>query len=112
MASTAGTAGTNSRARQFSIRSYLDRWAARGDAPPRVTSTLNAVHDDDLGVFLKNLGVATAFHAGKLKCAFCGDVITFENLYAVFADSGSVKFACDRADCAKALASKVANRVA
>jgi len=80
--------------------------------PTTVTSTLNAVHDDELEAFLRNLGVAAAFRAGKLKCAFCGTVITFVNLYSVFADSGSVKFACDETECVKALASKIANRAA
>ncbi len=112
MSIAARTTSTNGRDRRFSWRSYFDRWTTPVDGPVRVTSTLNAVHDDELELFLKNLGVAAAFHAGKLKCTFSGDAITFDNLYSVFADSGSVKFACDRPECARALANKVAHRLA
>lgn len=61
--------------------------------------TLKAVHDDDLVAFLTKLGLYNKFINGKFKCAFCGDVITWDNLHSLFPDSGQVKWCCVRSEC-------------
>ncbi len=37
---------------------------------------LEAVHKQDIEALLKNWGLFTDFEAGKIKCQFCGDVIS------------------------------------
>lgn len=73
----------------------------------RQTETLNAVYDDDLMDVLKELGVHNDFVQGKLRCAFCGDTITWENLYSLFPDRGAVKFSCNKPECVKQLVTRV-----
>jgi hypothetical protein len=71
------------------------------------SDTLNAVYDDDLMGVLEELGVAKDFEHGRLKCAFCGDTITWNNLHSLFPDSGAIKFSCDKAECVNQLIAKV-----
>jgi hypothetical protein len=52
---------------------------------------IKAVHDDDLVVFVKGLGIYLDCINNKLSCDFCEDVITVENLHAIFPDSGAIK---------------------
>lgn len=73
----------------------------------RQKETLNAIYDDDLMDVLKELGVARDFTHGRLKCAFCGDTITWGNLYSLFPDSSAVKFSCDKPECVNQLIAKV-----
>jgi hypothetical protein len=72
--------------------------------------TLKAVHDDDLEAVLRGLGIYGDFVRGKLRCAFCGDVITMENLHSLFPDSGAVKCTCSRPACVDALLSRIEGR--
>lgn len=65
----------------------------------RESGVLEAVHDDDLDQFLDDLGELGRFERGEAKCAFCRDVMTRENLHAIFPDSGQVKYSCDRPVC-------------
>ncbi len=73
-----------------------------GDRDTR-QSTLKAVHDDDLETVLRSLGIYPAFIHHKLKCKFCRDIITWNNLHSIFADGGTVKCSCCRPECVKAL---------
>jgi hypothetical protein len=73
----------------------------------RQTEQLNAVYDDDLLGVLKELGVDKDFLHHRLKCAFCGDTITWNNLYSLFPDSGAIKFSCDKPECVRQLVEKV-----
>ena len=61
--------------------------------------TLKAVHDDDLEELLKSLGLYSDFMHGKLKCAFCKQVITWDNLHSLFPDSGQIKCTCANPSC-------------
>jgi len=63
------------------------------------TATLDAVHDDDLDEFLESVGELGRVNRGEAKCAFCRDVITRDNLNAIFPDSGMVKYSCTRPVC-------------
>jgi len=64
---------------------------------------LKSVYDQDLEVLLNKLGVLGKFKRRKLKCSFCKSVITMDNLHSIFPRSGSIKYACDNADCIKEL---------
>lgn len=66
---------------------------------------LEFVHDNDLLPVLEKLGLQNDFLAGKIKCAFCGAVITSENLYSLFEDNG-VKVSCNKEDCIKGVGEK------
>lgn len=59
---------------------------------------LDFVHDEDLLPVLEKLGLKDEFQDGKLRCKFCGDVITDENLASFFEDNG-VKFSCNKESC-------------
>lgn len=78
----------------------------------RTREGLQAVFDDELQDLMKKLGLYSAFNAGRLTCAFCGDVITWDNLNAFFPDSGAVKVGCTRPHCVSALVEKVNRRTA
>jgi len=73
----------------------------------RRTETLDAVYDDSLMSVLEELGVAKDFERKRLKCAFCDETITWDNLYSLFPDSGAVKFSCDKPECINRLIAKV-----
>jgi hypothetical protein len=73
----------------------------------RQTETVPAVYDDDLMDILTELGIHKDFVHGRLKCAFCRDEITWENLHSLFPDSGAVKVSCSRSECVEQLIAKV-----
>lgn len=66
---------------------------------------LEFLHDNDLLPVLEKLGLKDDFLAGKIKCAFCGSVITENNLYSFFEDNG-VKFGCTKESCIKEIEKK------
>ncbi|MGA8493019.1 MAG: hypothetical protein WB711_21530 [Terriglobales bacterium] len=67
-------------------------------------SIISAVHDDDLVGFLESLGVLSDVKRGEARCKFCREVISLDNLVAVFPESGDIKFVCDRPGCLALLA--------
>jgi len=73
----------------------------------RETRPLKAVHDDDLTSFLASLGELDAVQRGERRCKFSNDVITLQNLHAIFPESGSIKYVCDKPACVVALANRV-----
>jgi hypothetical protein len=48
-----------------------------------------------------------AVQRGQRRCKFSGDVITVSNLHAIFPESGSIKYVCDKPACVVALAGRV-----
>ena len=68
---------------------------------------LKAVYDNDLELLLKNLEIFSKFKAGEIKCTFCKDVMTFENLHSLFPDSGAIKMTCSKPDCIKLLMTRI-----
>lgn len=64
---------------------------------------IQAVHDEDLQSLLESLNVLTKIRQGEIRCKFCDEVITLNNLHAIFPQSGSIKFVCDKIPCVKAL---------
>jgi hypothetical protein len=72
--------------------------------------TVDAIYDDDLLEFLDRLELKNKFLSGQLTCAFCGDVISWDNLHSVFPDSGTIKLCCSKPECINRLISKVQKR--
>jgi hypothetical protein len=62
-----------------------------------------AVHDQDLENILDGLGILSKFKRGELKCKFCNNTITFEDLHSIFPQSGSIKLVCDSPNCVREL---------
>jgi hypothetical protein len=56
------------------------------------------------------LGIYRDFVRGDLKCAFCKDAITWNNLHSIFPDSGAVKCCCDKPRCVTALIERLESR--
>lgn len=71
---------------------------------------IDAVHADDLERLLERVGLLDKFNQGKVKCKFCGQAVTHENIYSVIKDSGSHKLVCDKAECVNKLMQFVAYR--
>jgi hypothetical protein len=71
------------------------------------TRPLTAVYDDDLEGLLASLGELTAVKGGQRRCKFSEDTISIDNLHAIFPESGTVKYVCNKPACAVALASRV-----
>lgn len=65
--------------------------------------TLQLIHDDQLEKLLANLGLQEKINDSKLKCKFCREIVLVENIYSIFPESGSIKVACDKVGCIKAL---------
>ena len=65
--------------------------------------TLKAVHDDDLNELLRSLNIYNDFLNKKMKCAFCGYSVTYDNLHSLYPDSGSVKLCCNKPQCVNSL---------
>ena len=64
-----------------------------------MSKKVQAIYDDDMEDFLKSIGEYYKVLAGKLKCKYCEDVITLENISKIFPESGSVKFVCSKSEC-------------
>ena len=64
---------------------------------------LQAVHDDDLLEFLDSLHLLRDIEARRLKCHYCGTVITIEGLHSLYPESGQVRIVCNRSDCIASL---------
>lgn len=60
---------------------------------------IKAVHDDDLQVFLKSLGVYDDVQNRKYQCHYCGKIIDLDNLQCVFPHDGKVCFCCAEEEC-------------
>lgn len=73
----------------------------------KIKTKLKAVHDNDLEGLLDSLGLSSKLKAGELKCAFCKEIMTIENLHSIFPDSGSIKLTCSNPDCVKLLMARM-----
>ena len=60
---------------------------------------VQAVHERDLENLLNKLSLKDSFNAGVIKCKFCKNIITKENLYSLLSESGAVNFICDKPQC-------------
>lgn len=61
--------------------------------------SLNTVHEMDLERLLSSLGLVKEFQEGRLLCKFCRKIITKDNIYSLFRESGSIAFVCDDPSC-------------
>lgn len=71
--------------------------------------TIDLIHDDELGALLSNLGLSDLIDDQKLKCKFCREIVTVEDIYALFPESGSIKVVCTNVSCIKKLNNYINN---
>jgi hypothetical protein len=67
---------------------------------------IQAVHDDDLKILLKSLGVFEQVQNGTEKCFYCGKTISMENLQCIFPYNNEVNFCCTEDICYRNLVSR------
>ena len=62
---------------------------------------LDAVHIDKFERLMTKLGIINEFKAGKIKCKFCGIVVTQDNVHSIIKESGGIgyKLVCVKAKC-------------
>lgn len=60
---------------------------------------LEAIHRQDIKTLLEKLGCLDDFEAGKIKCKFCGQVISERNFGAIFSESKEIHFSCSQLNC-------------
>lgn len=63
------------------------------------TVKIKAVYDTDLEPFLEKLGLMEDLKNGKLKCTFCGCVLSLANFGGVYKQNGQLKLFCQKSEC-------------
>jgi len=57
------------------------------------------IFEKELEEFLKRNGVYDEFITGKIKCNYCGKIITFDSLGVIVVKKGKLRFTCNRLEC-------------
>ncbi len=63
------------------------------------TEKTYAVHEDDLDILLKNMGILDDFEKGVYKCLICEKQITRYNLGGIHVKDDKIVFLCDSLSC-------------
>ena len=71
---------------------------------------MDAVHVDDLENLLNKVGLLDKLNSGQLKCKFCRNIVSEDDIYSVIKDSGQHKVVCERANCVSQLMQFLAER--
>lgn len=61
--------------------------------------SIKAVHEQDLGKLLSNLGLSELIDRGELRCSVCGDIVNPENLLCIYPSGAEVRVCCKKAEC-------------
>jgi hypothetical protein len=65
---------------------------------------ITAVDESNFEAFLKQLGVYESVVAGGVRCVVCGNVLSTDDIDAIFPEDGEVKFLCRSPKCALQIA--------
>ena len=65
----------------------------------RETERFELIFEKELEEFLKHQKLYDKLTRGDIKCAFCSETITFENLGAIMVKKGKLIFICSRIEC-------------
>lgn len=60
---------------------------------------LDAIKMRELDDLLRRFGLLNDFKKKKLKCKFCREIVTKENIYSIMKDSGHIKLVCEKGEC-------------
>ena len=61
--------------------------------------TIQTIYDEDLPKLLSSLGLKDDFDNGRIRCSFCGEIVTKDNLLTIFSDGKEIKFSCNKESC-------------
>ena len=61
--------------------------------------SLKIVHDEELSSFLGKLEMLSDIKLGKVKCKFCRDIISLENINGIFPEENLIQISCDKPEC-------------
>lgn len=61
--------------------------------------TIQTIYDEDLPKLLSDLGLKEDFDNSKIKCNFCGETVTKDNLLTIFSDGKEIKLSCNKESC-------------
>jgi len=70
---------------------------------PSRTTSINAVHEEHTRELLEDLGVASSYDDGTLRCAICEEPVRDVGLGVARRRDDAVVFSCARLDCMRAL---------
>jgi len=62
---------------------------------------IKAVHEQDLGELLNNLGLSEPIARGELRCGICGSIVNLDNLLCIYPSGDEVKVCCKNPECYK-----------
>lgn len=60
---------------------------------------ISAVYDKDIERVLRDLGLFENVMAGRIKCVFCGEIITLSNLEFIFSKNKQIVISCNKDSC-------------
>jgi hypothetical protein len=60
---------------------------------------VDAVYEEDLEIFLNSIGILDSLNDGYLKCEFCNETVTLENLISVYPYKEEIKLCCNKPNC-------------
>ena len=60
---------------------------------------IKGVYKDDFPELLKSLGIYEQITLGKMKCEYCGDTLTLENIQALIPQRGKIIVVCSNKEC-------------
>ena len=67
---------------------------------------LKAVHKQNLRKLLENWGLIDDFEAKKIKCDFCDEIVSENNMGALFSKDKKIFFVCPKIECLNKLSYK------
>jgi len=70
---------------------------------------IEAVYESDLEKVLKDLELYDDIVGAKIKCAYCNNPITLDNLLCVFVEKGKLKVSCSRVPCTNSFRNREEN---
>ena len=68
-----------------------------------IKEKVSAVHDEDLEKILDGLGILKKIQKRLIKCKFCRETVSMENIHSIFPQSGDIKVVCDNKECIRIL---------
>jgi len=71
---------------------------------------MNTVLENDIDKILNTFNLKDDFYNKKIKCKFCKEIITMDNIYSFLPESGSINLICDKESCISELLIYIENK--
>lgn len=69
----------------------------------RENKNIKTILSNDIDKVLDKAKIKDLFYNGELKCKFCGETITVDNIYSFLPESGALSLVCCKEECISAL---------